>query len=492
MLLHAFNFHAMKLFLQSKASSADLLILSFFKGESLDKRMQDLLGKASKMVDARFIAKDFEGEEGQVLTLFPEGASFKRIVLMGRGEKSEQMPQATEHLGARMTVAVKAAKAKKVLILTQAEELYELASGFVLGHYEFTMYRKKDPKKVELEAVHFLCETTAETKQILEKVAAFHQSATLTRTLINTCAGNQNTDDLVDSARALAKTSKLKMTVLDDKKLKKLGCGAIFSVGQGALTGARMVFLEYRFKSKSKQPDYAFIGKGITFDSGGMNLKPSGHIEDMKLDMSGASTVLGLMQALAQLKTPGYFLGVLCVAENAVSDRAVHPGDVVTAYNGKTIEITNTDAEGRMVLADGLAYTEKNYKPKKMLTIATLTGAVTVALGYNITGVMANDEPFMQDLLAAGKKAKERFWPLPMDEDFVKATKGDFSDLKNATDGVRAGTIMGAAFLKNFVEKTPWVHLDIAGTSWAERPTPTTKYGATAASLRTLIELAQA
>lgn len=481
----------MKLSLQSKTSKADVLFLSFYKDEKPGKKELTLLDKAKKNVEARFTAKDFEGEDGQILTLFPESGNYKRIVLMGRGEKNKQVPQAVEHLGARMSAIAKSAKAKSVLIHTEEKELYELASGFVLGNYEFTKYLKKDPKKTSIENVEFTCEQNKETKAILEKVSAFKNASELTRTLINTCAGNQDTDDLVKHAQALAKQNKFKISVLDDKKLKKLGCGAIYSVGQGAQKGSRMVFLEHRYKSSAKNPDIAFIGKGITFDSGGMNLKPSGHIEDMKLDMSGASTVMGLMQALSQLKVPGYYLGVLCIAENAISDRAVHPGDVVTAYNGKTIEITNTDAEGRMVLADGMAYTEKNYKPKKMVTVATLTGAVTVALGYHITGVMGNDEKFIDELLTAGKTAKERHWPLPLDEDFVKATKGDFSDLKNASDGVRAGTIMGAAFLKSFVEKTPWVHLDIAGSSWAERPTPTTKYGATAASLRTLMELAR-
>ncbi len=479
----------MKLSLQSKAPKADVLFLSFYKDEKLSKEQEKLLGSEKKNVEARFKAKDFEGEDGQSLTLFSEGKSYKRIVLLGRGEKNKQVPQATEFLGAKMASTAKAAKAKTVAIPVDSKELNELASGFVLSNYEFTMYKKKDPKAVALETAYFVCEENKSNKETLELVTAFMNASTTTRELINTCAGDLNTQDLTQKAVQLGKKYKIKTTVFDDKKLKKMGCGGLYGMGKGAAVGSRLVLMEYRYKSKAKEPNLAFVGKGIVYDTGGMNFKPSGHIEDMKLDMTGAATVMGTFQALSELKVPGYFLGVLCIAENALSDHAVHSGDAVTMYNGKTVEISNTDAEGRMVLADGLAYAEKNFKPKKMVNIATLTGAVTVALGYNITGIMGNDEAFIQEVLKAGKKTHERQWPLPLDEDFVKACKGDFTDLKNATDGVRAGTIMGAAFLKHFVEKTPWVHFDVAGSAWADKPTPTTKYGATAASLRTLIEL---
>ncbi len=478
----------MKLVLQDKAPKADVLFLSFYKNEKLSKEQEKALGADKKMVEARFTAKDFEGEEGQSLTLFSNG-NYKRIVLMGRGEKGKGVPQATEFLGGKMASAAKAAKAKSVAILTDEEELSALSSGFALSNYQFTFYRKKDPKEVHIENVSFVCPINKNTKATLERSTVFMGASTYARDLINTCAGDLNTQDLTLKAVQLAKKYKIKATVFDDKKLKKMGCGGLYGMGKGAAVGSRLVLLEYRYKSSAKEPAIAYVGKGIVYDTGGMNFKPTGHIEDMKLDMTGAATVMATLQALSELKVPGYFLGVLCIAENALSDHAIHSGDAVTMYNGKTVEVTNTDAEGRMVLADGLAYAEKNFKPKKMVNIATLTGAVTVALGYTITGVLGNDEAFMEEVLSAGKATHERQWPLPVDQDFVKACKGDFTDLKNSTDGIRAGTIMGAAFLKHFVEKTPWVHFDVAGTAWVERPTPTTHYGATAASLRTMIEL---
>lgn len=480
----------MKLALQSKAQKADVLFLTFYKDEKPSKDQEKLLGSEKKNVEARFKSKDFEGEDGQSLTLYCDSGDYKRIVLLGRGEKDKQMPQATEFLGGKMASLAKAAKAKTVMIPCDAKDLETLVAGFALSNYEFTKYKKKDPKAVAIETVTFVCEETRVTKAIVDRMTAFMNASTMARDLINTCAGDLNTQDLAQKAVELGKKFKIKTTVFDDKKLKKMGLGGLYGVGKGATVGSRLVTMEYRYKSNDKQPNFAFVGKGIVYDTGGMNFKPSGYIEDMKLDMTGAATVMATLQALAELKVPGYFLGVLCIAENALSDRAQHSGDAVTMYNGKTVEISNTDAEGRLVLGDGLAYAEKNFKPKKMVNIATLTGAVTVALGYNITGILGNDEAFIQEVLDAGKVTQERQWPLPVDEDFVKACKGDFTDLKNSTDGVRAGTIMGAAFLKHFVEKTPWVHFDVAGSAWAEKPTPTTKYGATGASIRTLIELA--
>jgi leucyl aminopeptidase len=481
----------MKLSLSSSTPKADILFLLFFKGQKLSKNETSLLDNATlKMVEARFSAKDFEGEEGQILTLFTSGGNFKRVILAGRGDKNKQLPKATEQLGAQLVAVAKKAKASRVAVQVNPESLSELSYGMVLGAYEFMNYKKADPKTKELEELIFVSEVNKTTKDAVERASVFMRASALTRGLINTCAGDLNTQNLVDEAKKVAQKSKLKITIFDEAKLKKIGCGALVGVGKGASVGSRMVILEYRSKTTAKEPQIAFIGKGIVFDSGGMNLKPTGYIETMKEDMAGASTVLGTMQAIAELKLPGYFLGVMAIAENAISDRAQHPGDVVRAYNGKTIEITNTDAEGRLVLADAVAYTEKNYKPKRMIDIATLTGAVTVALGYNITGVMGNDQKWIDDVMDAGKATYERYWQLPMDEDFQKGTKGEFTDLKNDAKGLRAGTIMGAAFIKEFVEKTPWVHLDIGGTGWAEKPDALTHYGATGVGLRTFIELA--
>ncbi len=483
----------MRIALSAGPVSADILFLVLAKGEGLSKAMQSALGSAlSKQVEARFKAKDFEGDEGQTLTLFADGGKWKRIVLVGRGEVGKEIPQAIEHLGGRLPDLCKAAKAQSAAAFVSEADFSTLAYGAALGSYEFKRYKSPDKKAVAVNELTFIAAANAKNKAVLNKVNLFMKVSEPLRELVNTCAGNQNPQDVADTAVAMAKKYKIKTTVFDDKQLKKMGCGAIYAVGQGAHVGSRMVILEYRNKSKSKQANMAFVGKGITFDTGGLNLKPTGYIEDMKLDMTGAATVIALMQGVAEAKLPGYYVGVLCCAENAISDRAIHPGDVVTAYNGKTIEINNTDAEGRMVLADGLSYTQKNYEPKILVDVATLTGAVTVAVGYHITGIMGNQQKIIDEYMDCSKQTGERSWPFPLDEDFVKACKGTFSDLANSTDGIRAGSIMGAAFLKHFVtDKSAWIHLDVAGSAWVEKPTPTTKYGATAVSVRSLLELAE-
>ncbi len=482
----------MKLAISGTTQKTDVLFLTLFKEEKLDAKTKKLLGSAaSKEVELRIKEKDFESEDGQSLTLFIGKAPFKKLILVGRGKTDEQMPKALESLGGKLAGLAKSAKATSVSIIANAKELSELAEGFVLGSYEFTKYKKADKKAPKLSKVFFLTDETKETKSELKAAEIFADASELTRDLVNTTSNELNPKTFVSEAKKVATKYKMKITVFDEKKLKKLGCGGMIAVGQGAEFKPQMIFLEYKHKAKSKNPDLALIGKGITFDAGGLNLKPVGYIETMKQDMAGAGTVLGAMQAIAASKAEGYFLGVLVCAENAVSDKAIHPGDVIKMYTGKTVEITNTDAEGRLVLADGLAYTEKIYKPKFMIDIATLTGAVSVALGYHMTGVMGNNEEMAEKIFALAADSHERLWPLPLEKDQEKATKGDFTDLKNHTEGVRAGSSMGAAFLSNFVEKTAWAHFDIGGTAWAEKPSTTTKYGSTATGLRTLLEVAK-
>lgn len=483
----------MKLALSSNPVAADLCIVLLSKGENPAASLKTMLGKElTKQIDLRIKAHDFEGEEGQVLTLFGEKEKWKRLVLLGRGEKGKEGTQTLEHLGAKMIDIARMAKAESILIINEEKDLMALAYGVSLGAYQFKRYKTPDKKEKAIQSVNFFSAVNKNTKDLIEKMNVFMKTSIAARELINTCAGDLNPKSVADEAVALCKKNKMKVTVFNEKQLKKMGCGAIVAIGQGAQIGSRMVIMEYRNKSKAKEANIAFVGKGITFDTGGLNLKPTGYIEDMKLDMTGAATVMALMQGIAERKLKGYFVGVLCCAENAISDKAVHPGDVVTAYNGKTIEINNTDAEGRMVLADGLSYTNKNYKPKAMIDIATLTGAVTVALGYHITGVLGNEQKIIDEYLDCSKSTGERSWQLPLDEDFVKACKGRFSDLTNSPEGVRGGAIAGAAFLKHFVDdKTPWVHLDVAGSAWAEKPTPTSKYGATAVAIRSLLELAE-
>ncbi len=477
----------MKFYLNSNAAKADILVLLLEKGEKLSAATRKTLGSLAEEAKKRIKAKDFEGEEGETIILYGK----KNIVLLGMGDLKSSLPQAMEQLGGKIASIAKKMKSESVAIMVKEDYLSDIANGIVLGAYEFDKYKKKDAKKIQLKEVIFLATKNKKNKEIMEEAEIFSLTSPLTRDLVNIPAGDLSTKDMVNEARKLAKKYGMKIIVMNEAQLKKAGCGAILGVGQGAKETSKLIFLQYKKASKSKVPNLAFIGKGVVFDTGGLNLKPTGYIETMKQDMAGAATVLGTMKAIAEAKLKGHYLGVLACAENAVSDRAQRPGDVVRAFNGKSIEISNTDAEGRLCLADALSYTEAKFKPKKIVDIATLTGAVSVALGYFITGVMGNNEKFLDQVLKAASAAGERAWPLPLDADFIKATKGDFTDLKNSTNGVRAGSSMGGAFLSNFVTKdTPWVHFDIGGTAWAEKTSSTTKYGATGVALRTLFKLA--
>lgn len=482
----------MKISLNPSPKKADLLVLTFFKKPSLTTKDKKHLGSSlSKSIEARFKAKDFEGEQGQSVLLYPENSPFKKVLLLGRGDEKKQGPKASELLGGSIAQMAQKHKAKELCINSPEKDLSAIAYGLVLGSYEYKAYKKADKKEVQIQSVNFMHENKAELKQTLKKVEAFIESSALIRDLVNAPAGHLDTDGMVKAAQKVGKQHKLKVTVLDDKKLSKLGCEAIVGVGKGAEPGARLVILEYKHKSSSKNPDLAFVGKGIVFDTGGLNIKPTNFIETMKEDMAGAATVLGAMQMIAELKIPGHFIGVMACAENAVSGTAQHPGDVVKAYNGKTIEIGNTDAEGRLALADALSYTEDKYKPKKFVDLATLTGAVTVALGYEITGAMGNDEKWVQKVIQTARDNDERMWELPMPQDLIESCKGKFTDLQNINNSVRAGSSYAGAFLSHFIKDTPWTHLDIAGTAWAEKPSSTTRYGGTAVMLRTLVSLAE-
>lgn len=482
----------MKFELKTIIPSCDLLVIALHKDEKIPTKTKNLIGGSiTKMVENRLASKDFEGLSGQTLILYADEKKSKKLLLIGIGDKKNPEVQCYLNCGAKVASLAKSLKTKEVSMIIDEEKIIDFLNGYVLGSYELKGFKKEDEKNPDPEKLTFIAEKNKVNEEAIKFAEIYERSSKLCRDLINTPAGHRNTNDFARLCKETSKKYEMKCSVFLKKDLEKMGCGAILGVGRGAEYPPNMIVIEYKYQSKLKNPSIAFVGKGITFDTGGLNLKPSGHIETMKLDIAGAATVLSTMQMIAEAKIPGYFVGVMANAENALSARSMHPGDVLTAYNGKTIEILNTDAEGRLVLADALSYTEKNLKPEKMIDIATLTGAVTVALGYHISGLMGSDEKLLKEIENAANSVNERIWTLPMDEDFIRETKGSFTDTKNATDGVRAGTIMGAAFLKQFVDKTPWAHIDTGGTAWVEKPTPTTKYGGTAVMLRTFFELAK-
>ncbi|EKD26371.1 MAG: hypothetical protein ACD_79C01236G0004, partial [uncultured bacterium] len=314
------------------------------------------------------------------------------------------------------------------------------------------------------------------------------EAVNYTRDLVNENAGVMTPLRLTKEALLVAKEHKLKCTVLDDKALEKNGLRLLRAVGQGAVNKPCLIMLEYLNGSK-KQKKIAYIGKGITFDTGGINLKPTGSIEDMRMDMAGAAGVLGAIKAIASLKKKVNLVAVLACAENAIGSRAVKPGEIIEAYNGKTVEILSTDAEGRLVLADALSYIEKKYKPDYMIDMATLTGAILIALGTNYAGLMTKDEKLKETILKASNETDEKVWQLPLTEIFEKDMDSDVADLRNIGKNRYGGAIRGAVFLNNFVKTAKWAHLDIAGTAWSSEVQGCNPKFATGFGVRLLTDL---
>jgi leucyl aminopeptidase len=296
-------------------------------------------------------------------------------------------------------------------------------------------------------------------------------------------------ETLAEQARTLAAHG-VEVEVLDEKKMKKLGMGALLGVGQGSVNPSRLVVMEWKGAQRGKP--VAFIGKGVTVDTGGISIKPSDGMWDMKWDMAGSAVVIGLMRALAARKAKVHAVGIVGLVENMPSGAAQRPGDIVTSMSGQTIEVLNTDAEGRLVLADALWYCQDRFKPRFMVDLATLTGAIIVALGHEHAGLFANDDALADRIVAAGKSVGELCWRLPLADAYDREIDSDAADVKNISGGRAGSSITAAQFLQRYVNGVPWAHLDIAGMAWSKKDAPTVPKGATAFGVRLLDRFAAA
>jgi leucyl aminopeptidase len=366
-----------------------------------------------------------------------------------------------------------------------------LTEGALLGLYTLKKYKTAadNGEKDNLRELHLLASGNAQ--RALEQGATRGQivaaAVNMARDLSNSPGNEVNPSYLAKQAQEIAAQTALRCHVLDADGMRELGMGCLLGVAQGSNQPPAFIILEHAPQDTQEQP-VVLVGKGLTFDSGGISIKPAANMEDMKMDMSGGATVLGTMQALAQLGYPRRVVGLVPSSENLPSGNAVKPGDILRAMSGKTVEVINTDAEGRLILADALAYAVQEFKPACIIDLATLTGAVVVALGSHATGMMGTDRTMMDRLRAAGDYSAERVWELPLFDEYSKQIKSDFADIKNVSSGREAGSIIGGAFLKEFVGETPWVHLDIAGTAWTRENRPYIPKGATGVGIRLLIK----
>lgn len=368
--------------------------------------------------------------------------------------------------------------------ITPEETIQALVEGLMLSDYEFDHYiTQEDNKKTRLKEVTFVVPSvTQKLKDTVQTAQVITHNACLARDLVNLSSYHANPESITKLAKQI---KGLSCTVIDHKKAEKLNMGLLLAVGQGSTYTPRLAILEYKGNPKSNET-IALVGKGITFDSGGYNIKPTGFMETMKTDMHGSATVLYTIKALSELKIKKNIVAVLALAENMVSSHAYKPGDVFNSHQGLTVEVTNTDAEGRLVLADALSYVTKKYKPSQVIDVATLTGAASIALGKTVTATITNNEQMYTKLVTASKNTGEKVWQLPLYEEHKELLKSDIADIRNHHMEPQAGTIVGGAFLEKFINDTPWIHLDIGGTGRSDKPVDYISKGATGVGVRLL------
>ncbi|HET7831425.1 MAG TPA: leucyl aminopeptidase [Gallionella sp.] len=453
---------------------AGCVVVGVFDDGKLSKAAQTL-DKAAQHALSDVIAQgDMTGKSASTLLLHKvPGVTTERVLLVGLGKASELNHKTTvEILGATFKALHGTPAKDAALFITDdgvgKDAAWVLRQAVIIasdGAYRSDRLKSKPAKAATLKHVTFatLDKPSAELKQVVDQAAATALGMALAKDLGN-LPGNVCTPTyLADQAQALAKTYKqIKTTVLDQKDIEKLGMGSFLSVTHGSAQPPRLIMFEY-YGADKKQKPVVLVGKGITFDSGGISLKPGADMDEMKYDMSGAASVLGTLQAIAEMELPLNVVGVIPSCENLPSGTATKPGDIVTSMSGQTIEILNTDAEGRLILCDALTYSAK-FKPDTVIDIATLTGACVIALGNVASGLFSNDDQLAQELLAAGDEAHDRAWQLPLWDDYQSLLDSNFADMQNI-GGRAGGTITAACFLSRFTKDYRWAHLDIAGTA---------------------------
>jgi leucyl aminopeptidase len=443
----------------------------------------------------------FNGKKDEFLPILaPANLSISRIVLAGLGKPDKIDARSLEQLGGNLAAHLNGAGEKEATIMIElgeeasigeAEAAAKLASGAQLRTYRFDKYKTKEkpekkPSLARLTVSTSKVSAAQRAYQPLEKTA---EAVFFTRDLVSEPANVIFPETLAAQAAGLAELG-VDVEILDENKMRELGMNALLAVGQGSVRPPRLVVMEWHGAGDAGDPNavrpLAFVGKGVTFDTGGISIKPAAGMADMKWDMAGSAVVIGLMRLLATRTARVNAVGVVGLVENMPSGTAQRPGDIVTSMSGQTIEVLNTDAEGRLVLADALWYCQDRFKPQLMIDLATLTGAVIVALGHHRAGLFSNNDELADRLIEAGEAVGERIWRLPLAESYDREIDSDAADVKNIASGRAGGSIIGAQFLQRFVNDTSWAHLDIAGTAWSAKDTATVPKGATAFGVRLL------
>ena len=456
-----------------------------------DKTVSSLIAKAKKL-------KEFKGDKSEEVVFYtPPEVKADRVIFMGLGKLEKLNAESLRAFAGKAVKKCINMKLTEVLIgcpsakkikMEMPLPLEAIIEGAYLGNHLFDKY--KDEKKYSsLKKISFLVkpDVAKSSGKILKSITTICESTIFARDLINTPSNDKKPEQFTTIIADMAVKENLKVKIFDEKELKRNKFGAILSVAAGSESKPRMIVLEYNPKGAKKT--VALVGKGVTFDSGGINLKPTTGLDGMKSDMSGAAAVAATLIALAKLKLKIKVVGVIPVVENMPSGNASRPGDIVKSYSGKTVEILNTDAEGRLILIDAISYVVKKYKPDTLIDIATLTGSCVVALGEKIAGVFSSDDELAQSIISSGEKTYERCWHMPLPDDYKEDLKSDFADIVNISNSRWGGSITAALFLSEFVGDTRWAHIDIAGPSYMKKGNAYCGVGGTGFGVRLFCDL---
>jgi len=432
--------------------------------------------------------KDFLGKENQSETTYVESKDFSgKIIVIGLGEQKKYNKKKAREIGATIGKTINSGKAANsfLLLLDEMEvSSYEFIEGVLMSEYRIDSLKTKKIKKEKEKTLSII--SGKNFTEDVKKAQVVVDGLNYTKDLVNKPANIVNANYFAKDARKLARENGYKVAIFGDKELKKMKWGLLLAVNQGSEGEAKCVVLEHKGGKKNEKP-IVIVGKGIIFDSGGYNLKPTRYIETMHQDMAGGGTVMGLFKVLKKLGIKKNVIGIIPLAENMIDNKAYRPSDILKSYSGKTVEITNTDAEGRLVLADGITY-GIGFKPKLIITIATLTGAVGTALGNRYAGLLGNDVEAIKAMQKAGSEVDELGWTLPLPSEYKKRLNSKLADMRNHDLGREAGCSLGAAFLERFVEKNKWCHIDIGGTAFTEKPKVYQQMGATGHGYKMLLE----
>ena len=443
--------------------------------------------------------KDMQGKLGKLNIIpVPGKKPAQRILLAGIGKKENITKDTIRLVSGKIAQKARDLKLKEFSIIAppsfvteQISSVSQIVEGSKMALYKFDKF--KTEKTDNPPDLTIIVSKSNKVSQAIKTAIIVADGAIFTKSIANLPPNECTPSTLANFAKIISKKNKMKCNIISKSELKKRGFGGITAVGQGSKNEPKLIVLEHNRGPRNEKP-IVLVGKAVTFDTGGISLKPGEKMNEMKFDKCGGCTVLGIMKAVSELKLPINVVGIVPSVENMPGGESYRPGDIIKLYNGKTAEILNTDAEGRLILADALSYGEKHYSPKAIIDFATLTGACIVALGTNVAGIVSNNEKLTKKINESSKRTMEEVWTLPLNQDFMDMIKSEVADMKNIGIGRAAGTITAAAFLRNAIEDTPWIHTDIAGVAWTQIATKEKSYnpkGATGFGVRLILDYLQ-